>query len=170
MFPFAHGRLRRGRLSCCRAITRASSPTSRRRSNQGCPASFWCARLVKLMGFGNPVAYFRRPSSAWATAAWAGLGWIAETLREALSQMWGPGRAHDPPGFVSCHKLSDLIAMAGLFVAIGRHTIALTVLGSSDLMKARGLEWLWPARNAPGVSLLCYYFTCGRSSLTWCRC
>jgi membrane protein len=83
-----------------------------------------------------------------ATAAWAGLGWIAN-LREALSQMWGQAR-HDPPGFVRA-KLSDLIAMAGLFVAIAV-TIALTVLGSSDLMK-RVLEWLG-LQDAPGVSLL----------------
>ena len=40
-----------------------------------------------------------------ATAAWAGLGWMAN-LREALSQMWGLMR-HEPPGFVRT-KLSDL--------------------------------------------------------------
>jgi membrane protein len=83
-----------------------------------------------------------------ATAAWAGLGWIAN-LREALSQMWGQAR-HDPPGFVRT-KLSDLTAMAGLFVAIAV-TIALTVLGNSDLMK-RVLEWLG-LQDAPGVSLV----------------
>jgi membrane protein len=83
-----------------------------------------------------------------ATAAWAGLGWIAN-LREALSQMWGQAR-HDPPGFVRT-KLSDLAAMAGLFVAIAL-TIALTVLGNSDLMK-RVLEWLG-LQDAPGVSLV----------------
>src|SRR5882724_11231506 len=44
-----------------------------------------------------------------ATAAWAGLGWMAN-LREALTQMWGQAR-HDPSGFVRA-KLSDLIAMA----------------------------------------------------------
>ena len=43
-----------------------------------------------------------------ATAAWAGLGWMAN-LREALSQMWGMPR-HEPPGFVRT-KLSDLVAM-----------------------------------------------------------
>ena len=83
-----------------------------------------------------------------ATAAWAGLGWIAN-LREALSQMWGQAR-HDPPGFVRA-KLSDLTAMVGLFIAIAV-TIALTVLGSADLMK-RVLEWLG-LQDAPGVSLV----------------
>ena len=62
-----------------------------------------------------------------ATAAWAGLGWMAN-LREALSQMWGMAR-QDPPGFVRT-KLSDLTAMVGLFLALV-FTIALTVLGSS---------------------------------------
>ncbi len=44
-----------------------------------------------------------------ATAAWAGLGWMAN-LREALSQMWGMQR-RDPPGFVRT-KLSDLVAIS----------------------------------------------------------
>ena len=83
-----------------------------------------------------------------ATAAWAGLGWMAN-LREALSQMWGQSR-HNPPGFVRA-KLSDLAAMVGLFIAIAV-TIALTVLGSSDLMK-RVLEWLG-LQDAPGVSVV----------------
>ena len=82
-----------------------------------------------------------------ATAAWAGLGWMAN-LREALSQMWGLMR-NDPPGFVRA-KLSDLTAMVGLFAAIVV-TIALTVLGSSDLMK-RVVEWLG-LQDVPGVSL-----------------
>ncbi|MBE1547603.1 membrane protein [Mycobacterium sp. OAS707] len=82
-----------------------------------------------------------------ATAAWAGLGWMAN-LREALSQMWGLLR-HDPPGFLRT-KLSDLIAIAGLFVAIVL-TTALTALGSSGLMK-RVLEWLG-LQNVPGVDL-----------------
>src|SRR5689334_7574787 len=82
-----------------------------------------------------------------ATAAWAGLGWLAN-LREALSQMWGLLR-HDPPGFLRT-KLSDLIAIAGLFVAIVL-TTALTALGSSGLMK-RVLEWLG-LQNVPGVDL-----------------
>src|SRR6187549_3374113 len=72
-----------------------------------------------------------------ATAAWAGLGWMAN-LREALSQMWGLMR-HDPPGFLRT-KLSDLVAIVGFFVAIVV-TIALTALGSSDLTRHL-LEWL----------------------------
>jgi membrane protein len=82
-----------------------------------------------------------------ATAAWAGLGWMAN-LREALSQMWGLMR-QDPPGFVRT-KLSDLTAMVGLFAAIAV-TIALTVLGNSDLMK-RVVEWLG-LQDVPGVSI-----------------
>ncbi len=83
-----------------------------------------------------------------ATAAWAGLGWMAN-LREALSQMWGMMR-NEPPGFVRA-KLSDLAAMLGFFVAIAV-TVALTVLGNSDLMR-RVLEWLG-LQDAPGVSLV----------------
>ena len=82
-----------------------------------------------------------------ATAAWAGLGWMAN-LREALTQMWGLMR-HDPPGFLRT-KLSDLIAIVGLFVAIVV-TIALTALGSSDVMR-HVLEWLG-LQDLPGVSL-----------------
>jgi len=82
-----------------------------------------------------------------ATAAWAGLGWMAN-LREALTQMWGLMR-HDPPGFVRT-KLSDLIAMMGFFAAIVV-TIALTALGNADLMK-HALEW-FGLQNVPGVSL-----------------
>src|SRR5689334_4329177 len=82
-----------------------------------------------------------------ATAAWAGLGWMAN-LREALTQMWGLMR-HDPPGFVRT-KLSDLVAIVGLFVAIVV-TIALTALGSSDVME-HVLEWLG-LQDLPGVSL-----------------
>ena len=43
-----------------------------------------------------------------ATAAWAGLGWMAN-LREALSQMWGLLR-QEGPGFLRT-KLSDLVAI-----------------------------------------------------------
>ena len=82
-----------------------------------------------------------------ATAAWAGLGWMAN-LREALSQMWGMPR-HEPPGFVRT-KLSDLTAMVGLFLAIVL-TIALTVLGSSGVMK-QVLEW-FGLQDVPGMSL-----------------
>jgi membrane protein len=81
-----------------------------------------------------------------ATAAWAGLAWMAN-LREALSQMWGLMR-QELPGFVRT-KLSDLIAILGLFVAIVV-TIALTALGSSGVMK-QVLEWLG-LQNVPGVS------------------
>jgi membrane protein len=82
-----------------------------------------------------------------ATAAWAGLGWMAN-LREALTQMWGLMR-HEPPGFVRT-KLSDLLAIVGLFVAIVV-TIALTALGSSDLMR-HVLEWLG-LQDVPGIGL-----------------
>lgn len=82
-----------------------------------------------------------------ATAAWAGLGWMAN-LREALSQMWGMAR-HEPKGFVRT-KLSDLTAMVGLFLALVL-TIGLTVLGSSGAMK-QVLEW-FGLQDVPGVSL-----------------
>lgn len=82
-----------------------------------------------------------------ATAAWAGLGWMAN-LREALSQMWGLMR-NEPPGFVRT-KLSDLTAIVGLFAAIVV-TIALTALGNSDLMQ-RIVEWLG-LQDVPGVSI-----------------
>ena len=82
-----------------------------------------------------------------ATAAWAGLGWMAN-LREALTQMWGLMR-HEPPGFLRT-KLSDLTAIVGLFVAIVV-TVALTALGSSELMK-QVLEWLG-LQDVPGVGL-----------------
>jgi membrane protein len=83
-----------------------------------------------------------------ATAAWAGLGWMAN-LREALTQMWGMAR-RKPPGFVRT-KLSDLLAMVGLFVAVVI-TVALTVLSSSGLMQ-RILEWLG-LEHVPGVGLV----------------
>jgi membrane protein len=82
-----------------------------------------------------------------ATAAWAGLGWMAN-LREALSQMWGLMRA-ESPGFVRT-KLSDLTAIVGLFAAIVV-TIVLTALGSSDIME-HVLEW-FGLQDVPGVSL-----------------
>jgi len=82
-----------------------------------------------------------------ATAAWAGLGWMAN-LREALTQMWGLMR-HDSPGFVRT-KLSDLVAIVGLFIAIVI-TVALTALGSSDLMR-HVVEWLG-LQNITGVGV-----------------
>ncbi|OBK74257.1 inner membrane protein YhjD [Mycobacterium sp. 1274761.0] len=82
-----------------------------------------------------------------ATAAWAGLGWMAN-LREALSQMWGLMR-HDSRGFIRT-KISDLIAIVGLFGAIVL-TIALSALSSSGLM--RGIvKWLG-LQDFPGVSI-----------------
>jgi membrane protein len=72
-----------------------------------------------------------------ATAAWAGLGWMAN-LREALSQMWGAAR-NEPPGFVKT-KLSDLLALLSAFVAIVL-TVALTAVGSSAVIKNL-LHWL----------------------------
>jgi membrane protein len=83
-----------------------------------------------------------------ATAAWAGLGWMAN-LREALTQMWGLMR-HEPPGFLRT-KLSDLVAIVGFFTAIVV-TIALTAVGSSDLMRHL-LEWAG-LPDIPGVGVL----------------
>jgi membrane protein len=82
-----------------------------------------------------------------ATAAWAGLGWMAN-LREALSQMWGFLR-QDTAGFVRT-KLSDLLAIVGLFGAIIL-TVALTALGSSGLMK-QVVKWLG-LQDFPGISI-----------------
>src|SRR6201991_3527093 len=83
-----------------------------------------------------------------ATAAWAGLGWMAN-LREALSQMWGSMR-QESKGFVRT-KLSDLLAIVGLFAAI-IVTVMLTALGSSGLMK-QVVEWLG-LQDLPGMSIL----------------
>ncbi|KUI48388.1 inner membrane protein YhjD [Mycobacterium sp. GA-1199] len=83
-----------------------------------------------------------------ATAAWAGLGWMAN-LREALSQMWGLMR-RETPGFVRT-KLSDLTAIAGLFLAIAA-TIALTVVSSSGVAR-KAVEWVGLG-DVPGMSIL----------------
>ncbi len=84
-----------------------------------------------------------------ATAAWAGLGWMAN-LREALSQMWGNQRG-EPPGFVKA-KLSDLGALLSAFGAIVL-TVALTALGNGSVMRAV-LRWLGiPKFPALGVLL-----------------
>jgi membrane protein len=72
-----------------------------------------------------------------ATAAWAGLGWMAN-LREALSQMWGLQRG-EPPGFVKT-KISDLIALLSAFLAIVL-TVALTALGNGTVMR-NVLKWI----------------------------
>lgn len=71
-----------------------------------------------------------------ATAAWAGLSWIAN-LREALSQMWE--QRVDPPNFLRT-KLSDLLVLLSVFVAI-IVTIALTALADPSLM-TKVLEWI----------------------------
>ncbi len=47
-----------------------------------------------------------------ATAAWAGLGWMAN-LREALSQMWGLQRG-EPPGFVEGQAVRPRRAAVGV--------------------------------------------------------
>jgi membrane protein len=72
-----------------------------------------------------------------ATAAWAGLGWMAN-LREALTEMWGEQRGM-PAGFVKT-KLSDLLALISTFLAF-TVTIALTALGNQTVM-ARVLGWI----------------------------
>src|SRR5690349_22359394 len=81
-----------------------------------------------------------------ATASWAGLGWMAN-LREALSQMWGLQR-QEGPGFLRT-KLSDLIAIFGLFAAI-IVTIALTALGKKSVMR-HVLEW-FGLQDLPGMT------------------
>ena len=83
-----------------------------------------------------------------ATAAWAGLGWTAN-LREALSQMWGMRAKSRPASSApSCRIWSRIF---GLFLAMVV-TVALTVLGNSDLMKQM-LEW-FGLQDVPGVSVL----------------
>ena len=72
-----------------------------------------------------------------ATAAWAGLGWMAN-LREALSQMWGLFR-DEAPGFIRT-KLSDLGALLSTFLAIVV-TLAMSALGNSSVME-NVLNWL----------------------------
>jgi membrane protein len=79
-----------------------------------------------------------------ATAAWAGLGWMAN-LREALSEMWE--QRHKPANFFRT-KLSDLLALVSGFVAIVI-TIALTALGDPDLMR-NVLEW-FGIQDVPGL-------------------
>ncbi len=84
-----------------------------------------------------------------ATAAWAGLGWMAN-LREALSQMWGLQRG-EPPGFLRT-KMSDLLALLSAFAAIVL-TVALTALGNGTVMR-NVLEWIGiPDFPALGVLL-----------------
>ncbi|QLY31998.1 inner membrane protein YhjD [Nocardia huaxiensis] len=65
------------------------------------------------------------------TGAYAGLGWIAN-LRAALTEQWE--QRFEPRNWVLT-KLSDLLALIGLFLAIGV-SIGLTVLASSGLISA----------------------------------
>lgn len=71
-----------------------------------------------------------------ATAAWAGLGWMAN-LREALSQMWLQHK--NDASFVGT-KLSDLVALVSAFLAMVL-TIALTALGDPELLR-KVLRWI----------------------------
>jgi membrane protein len=71
-----------------------------------------------------------------ATAAWAGLGWMAN-LREALSAMW---EQRSETGNFVMTKVSDLIALLSTFVAMTL-TIALTALGNESVM-TRVLGWV----------------------------
>jgi membrane protein len=79
-----------------------------------------------------------------ATAAWAGLGWMAN-LREALTAMWDQRR--QKATFVRT-KLSDLLALVSAFVAI-IVTIGLTALGDPALMR-NVLEW-FGVHDVPGL-------------------
>ncbi|MCV7172312.1 inner membrane protein YhjD [Mycobacterium manitobense] len=81
-----------------------------------------------------------------ATAAWAGLGWMAN-LREALSAMW---EQHGEPGNFIGTKVSDLLALLSAFVAIVV-TVALTALGDRGLI-ARVLAWLG-IEGIPGLGV-----------------
>lgn len=101
-----------------------------------------------------------------ATAAWAGLGWMAN-LREALSQMWE--QRHEPAGFVST-KLSDLLALVSAFVALAL-TIGLTALSKQSPMTTV-LGW-FGLQDVPGLSVglqvVSWVFSLGISWLlfTW---
>ena len=66
-----------------------------------------------------------------ATAAWAGLGWMAN-LREALSQMWG-----DLPRRAAGIRQDQAVRPAGAAVGVRRDpvTIALTALGNTSVME-----------------------------------
>jgi membrane protein len=83
-----------------------------------------------------------------ATAAWAGLGWMAN-LREALSQMWGHYR-EESPGFIRT-KLSDLATLLSAFLAIVV-TVALTALGNTSVME-NVLHW-FGFQDTSGLSLV----------------
>lgn len=82
-----------------------------------------------------------------ATAAWAGLGWMAN-LRKALTEMWE--QQSEPDGWVST-KLSDLLALVSAFVAIVL-TIGLTALGDTGLMTTV-LHW-FGVGHVPGLGVV----------------
>ncbi|MHA7665527.1 inner membrane protein YhjD [Mycolicibacterium sp. HS_4_1] len=82
-----------------------------------------------------------------ATAAWAGLGWMAN-LRNALTEMWE--QQSEPDGWVRT-KVSDLLALFSAFVATVI-TIGLTALGDSELMTTL-LHWLGIG-HVPGLGML----------------
>lgn len=82
-----------------------------------------------------------------ATAAWAGLGWMAN-LREALTQMWGE---RDNTGNYIKNKLSDFVALVSAFVAIVI-TIGLTALGDPALMTTV-LGW-FGVHHVPGLGTM----------------
>lgn len=71
-----------------------------------------------------------------ATAAWAGLGWMAN-VREALTAMWE--QPDESVGFVK-GKLSDLTALSSTFVALAL-TIAVTAVGDEKTIM-RILGWV----------------------------
>ena len=81
-----------------------------------------------------------------ATAAWAGLGWMAN-LREALSEMWLQRR--EPGNFVAT-KVSDLLALVSTFVALAV-TIALTAVSNSSLL--RRIQALLGLQDVPGAGV-----------------
>jgi membrane protein len=79
-----------------------------------------------------------------ATAAWAGLGWMAN-LREALSEMWVQRR--EKGNFIHT-KLSDLLALVSTFIAMVI-TLALTALSDPRLMRSI-LGW-FGIHDIPGL-------------------
>lgn len=72
-----------------------------------------------------------------ATAAWAGLTWMSH-LRAAVTEMWCE-QLPESPGFLR-NKLSDLIAMLGMFAVIVA-TLALTTVSHAAPMRSI-LRWL----------------------------
>ncbi|WP_371868982.1 inner membrane protein YhjD [Mycobacterium botniense] len=82
-----------------------------------------------------------------ATAAWAGLSWMAN-LREALSCMW---KCQARPAGLARTKLSDLAAMLSAFL-VTVAAIALTTLGDATVM-ARMLRWVG-IHDLPGLGVI----------------